>query len=101
MRIKAREVRRLSRRLGLRSTSDRGFYLPNTGIATRAIQQCVGHRSMQHPVCYTALIPHRLPTFGRSDAGPFRSKPCLYGTIVPFHLSHDDLSAQIDARMGA
>ena len=40
-----------------------GFYLANKGIDTRAIQQYLGHRNMQHTVRYTALTPHRFRDF--------------------------------------
>lgn len=40
-----------------------GFYLANKGIDTRAIQQYLGHRNMQHTVRYTALTPHRFTDF--------------------------------------
>lgn len=42
-----------------------GFYLANTnkGTDTRAIQQYLGHRNMQHTVRYTALTPHRFIDF--------------------------------------
>ncbi len=40
-----------------------GFYLANKGIDTRAIQQYLGHRNIQHTVRYTALTPHRFVDF--------------------------------------
>jgi type 1 fimbriae regulatory protein FimB/type 1 fimbriae regulatory protein FimE len=40
-----------------------GFYLVNKGIDTRAIQQYLGHRNIQHTVRYTALTPHRFTDF--------------------------------------
>jgi type 1 fimbriae regulatory protein FimE len=40
-----------------------GFYLANKGTDTRAIQQYLGHRNIQHPVRYTALTPHRFIDF--------------------------------------
>ena len=40
-----------------------GFYLANKGIDTRAIQQYLGHRNIQHTVRYTALTPHRFIDF--------------------------------------
>lgn len=40
-----------------------GFYLANKGIDTRAIQQYLGHRNIQHTVRYTALTPHRFTNF--------------------------------------
>jgi type 1 fimbriae regulatory protein FimE len=40
-----------------------GFYLANKGIDTRAIQQYLGHRNIQHTVRYTALTPHRFNDF--------------------------------------
>jgi len=40
-----------------------GFYLANQGIDTRAIQQYLGHRSIQHTVRYTELAPQRFRDF--------------------------------------
>ena len=40
-----------------------GFYLANKGTDTRAIQQYLGHRNIQHTVRYTALTPHRFIDF--------------------------------------
>jgi site-specific recombinase XerD len=40
-----------------------GFYLANKGIDTRAIQQYLGHRNIQHTVRYTSLTPHRFTDF--------------------------------------
>ena len=40
-----------------------GFYLANKGMDTRAIQQYLGHRNIQHTVRYTALTPHRFTDF--------------------------------------
>jgi type 1 fimbriae regulatory protein FimE len=40
-----------------------GFYLANKGIDTRAIQQYLGHRHIQHTVRYTALAPQRFRDF--------------------------------------
>jgi type 1 fimbriae regulatory protein FimE len=40
-----------------------GFYLANKGMDTRAIQQYLGHRNIQHTVRYTALTPHRFIDF--------------------------------------
>ena len=40
-----------------------GFYLANKGVDTRAIQQYLGHRNIQHTVRYTALTPHRFTDF--------------------------------------
>jgi type 1 fimbriae regulatory protein FimE len=40
-----------------------GFYLANKGIDTRAIQQYLGHRNIQHTVRYTELAPHRFRDF--------------------------------------
>ena len=39
------------------------FYLANKGVDTRAIQQYLGHRNIQHTVRYTALTPHRFIDF--------------------------------------
>jgi type 1 fimbriae regulatory protein FimE len=40
-----------------------GFYLANKGMDTRAIQQYLGHRNIQHTVRYTVLTPHRFIDF--------------------------------------
>jgi type 1 fimbriae regulatory protein FimE len=40
-----------------------GFYLANRGFDTRAIQQYLGHRNIQHTVRYTTLTPHRFAQF--------------------------------------
>jgi len=40
-----------------------GFYLANKGIDTRAIQQYLGHRHIQHTVRYTELAPQRFRDF--------------------------------------
>jgi site-specific recombinase XerD len=40
-----------------------GFYLANKGTDTRAIQQYLGHRNIEHTVRYTALTPHRFIDF--------------------------------------
>jgi site-specific recombinase XerD len=42
-----------------------GVYLANQGIDTRAIQQYVGHGTIQHTVRYTALTPQRVTDFWR------------------------------------
>lgn len=34
-----------------------GFYLANKGVDTRALQQYLGHRNIQHTVRYTELTP--------------------------------------------
>jgi type 1 fimbriae regulatory protein FimE len=40
-----------------------GFYLANKGVDTRAIQQYLGHRNIQHTVRYTELAPQRFTEF--------------------------------------
>jgi site-specific recombinase XerD len=40
-----------------------GFYLANKGVDTRALQQYLGHRNIQHTVRYTALTPQRFQHF--------------------------------------
>jgi len=40
-----------------------GFYLANKGVDTRALQQYLGHRNVQHTVRYTELTPHRFQNF--------------------------------------
>lgn len=40
-----------------------GFYLANKGVDTRALQQYLGHRNIQHTVRYTALTPQRFQDF--------------------------------------
>ncbi len=40
-----------------------GFYLANKGVDTRAIQQYLGHRNIQHTVRYTKLAPQRFTEF--------------------------------------
>jgi integrase len=40
-----------------------GFYLANTGVDTRALQQYLGHRNLQHTVRYTELTPQRFQNF--------------------------------------
>lgn len=40
-----------------------GFYLANKGVDTRALQQYLGHRNIQHTVRYTALTPQRFHDF--------------------------------------
>ena len=40
-----------------------GFYLANKGVYTRALQQYLGHRNIQHTVRYTELTPHRFQHF--------------------------------------
>ncbi len=40
-----------------------GFKLANDGQDTRAIQQYLGHRNIQHTVAYTQLAPQRFNTF--------------------------------------
>jgi type 1 fimbriae regulatory protein FimB/type 1 fimbriae regulatory protein FimE len=39
------------------------FYMADKAIDTRAIQQYLGHRNIQHTVRYTALTPHRFTDF--------------------------------------
>jgi site-specific recombinase XerD len=40
-----------------------GFYLANKGVDTRALQQYLGHRTIQHTVRYTELTPQRFQDF--------------------------------------
>jgi type 1 fimbriae regulatory protein FimB/type 1 fimbriae regulatory protein FimE len=40
-----------------------GFYLANKGVDTRALQQYLGHRNIQHTVRYTELTPQRFQHF--------------------------------------
>jgi integrase len=40
-----------------------GFYLANTGQDTRAIQLYLGHKNIQHTVCYTELASGRFKDF--------------------------------------
>ena len=42
-----------------------GFALANAGHDTRAIQDWLGHRSIQHTVRYTELAPTRFKDFWR------------------------------------
>jgi len=42
-----------------------GFYLANAGHDTRAVQQYLGHRNIQHTVRYTELAPNRFKDFWR------------------------------------
>ena len=39
------------------------FYLANAGHDTRAIQQYLGHKNIQHSVRYTELAPTRFKDF--------------------------------------
>jgi site-specific recombinase XerD len=41
------------------------FYLANAGHDTRAVQQYLGHRNIQHTVRYTELAPNRFKDFWR------------------------------------
>jgi len=40
-----------------------GFYLASSGHDTRAIQAYLGHKNIQHTVCYTDLSPGRFKDF--------------------------------------
>lgn len=40
-----------------------GFKLANDGADTRALQDYLGHRNIQHTVTYTELVPHRFMGF--------------------------------------
>ena len=40
-----------------------GYYLASRGHDTRAIQDYLGHKNMQHTVRYTAMAPHRFESF--------------------------------------
>ena len=42
-----------------------GFALANKGHDTRALQAYLGHRNIQHTVCYTELSPDRFKEFWR------------------------------------
>ena len=42
-----------------------GYALANTGHDTRAIQDWLGHRAIQHTVRYTELAPTRFKNFWR------------------------------------
>jgi site-specific recombinase XerD len=71
-------VNRLIKRIGERAGFDFlvhahmlrhgcGYALANAGHDTRAIQDWLGHRSIQHTVRYTELAPTRLKDFWRSE----------------------------------
>ena len=40
-----------------------GYYLASCGHDTRAIQEYLGHKNIQHTVRYTAMAPHRFENF--------------------------------------
>jgi type 1 fimbriae regulatory protein FimE len=40
-----------------------GFKLANQGVDTRALQQYLGHKNIQHTVRYTELSPERFRDF--------------------------------------
>jgi integrase len=40
-----------------------GYYLASRGHDTRAIQDYLGHKNIQHTVRYTAMAPHRFESF--------------------------------------
>ena len=40
-----------------------GYYLASRGHDTRAIQDYLGHKNIQHTVRYTAMAPHRFEGF--------------------------------------
>jgi integrase len=40
-----------------------GYYLASQGHDTRAIQDYLGHKNIQHTVRYTAMAPHRFENF--------------------------------------
>jgi len=40
-----------------------GYYLASQGHDTRAIQDYLGHKNIQHTVRYTAMAPHRFESF--------------------------------------
>jgi integrase len=42
-----------------------GYALANAGHDTRALQAWLGHRNIQHTVCYTELAPDRFRNFWR------------------------------------
>jgi len=39
------------------------YYLASQGHDTRAIQDYLGHKNIQHTVRYTAMAPHRFESF--------------------------------------
>ena len=47
-----------------------GYKLANDGQDTRAIQQYLGHRNIQHTTRYTDLAPNRFKDFGGTDSEP-------------------------------
>jgi hypothetical protein len=48
-----------------------GFYLANKGVDTRALQQYLGHRNIQHTVRYTELTAQRFQNFLGGLRRPF------------------------------
>ena len=46
-----------------------GYKLANDGHDTRALQDYLGHRNIQHTVRYTELAPGRFEISGATDAG--------------------------------
>jgi type 1 fimbriae regulatory protein FimE len=42
-----------------------GYKLANDGHDTRALQHYLGHKNIQHTVCYTELSPDRFRNFWR------------------------------------
>jgi site-specific recombinase XerD len=54
-----------------------GFYLTNKGVDTRALQQYLGHRNIQHTVRYAELTPAAVSEFlgGLKKIGLNRSYP--------------------------
>ncbi len=47
-----------------------GHYLANRGVDTRSIQAYLGHRSIEHTVRYTELLPDRFKGFWKHWATP-------------------------------
>ena len=60
-----------------------GYASANAGHYTRAIQDWLGHRSIQHTVRYTELAPTRLKDFGGTGA-PHRRGPKKRKFFNPF-----------------
>src|SRR4029077_2712014 len=61
-----------------------GYALANAGHGTRAIQDWLGHRAIQHTVRYTELAPNRFKDFWRGYGGPSRIDiPSLIAATTP------------------
>jgi site-specific recombinase XerD len=63
-----------------------GYALANAGHATRALQNWLGHRSIQHTVRYTELAPTRFKDFWREYRRSLRRfgqvDCCIVATIL-------------------